>query len=306
MIVVTGGSGFIGTHLCKLLSSQGHEVRVIDLMPPPFGIKAEFVRASVLDTARLSKLFDGAKSVVHLAALVDVQSSLSDPFSDFQVNVQGTLNVLEVARRAGIKKVAYASSAAVYGEPEALPIIESHSTLPISPYGLSKLSSERYVLLYNKLYGMENVALRLFNIYGTGQHEGSPYSGVITKFAEAIHSGKQPLIYGTGKQTRDFLHADDVAHAFLLALESDGCDTPLNIGSGKEVSIIDLLGAMCSVCGKAPNPKFLPERKGDIKRSVADISLAKRKIGFYPKMDLSCGLKEVLLQENRQTTQFEL
>jgi len=303
MIVVTGGSGFIGTHVCRLLSEQGHEVRIIDLMPPPFGVKAEFVRASVLDTVRLSKLFEGAEGIVHLAALVDVQSSISDPFSDFQVNVQGTLNVLEVARRAGIKKVAYASSAAIYGEPMEVPIAESHPAAPLSPYGLSKLSSERYVLLYNALYGMENVALRLFNVYGKGQREGSPYSGVITKFAEAIHAGKQPLIYGTGEQTRDFVHADDVAHAFSLALDSDGSDAPLNIGSGKETAILDLLEAMCSLCGKTPDPKFLSERKGEIKRSAADISQARRKIGFYPKVEIKQGLKEIVLQDGKPQPQ---
>ncbi len=294
MIVVTGGSGFIGTYVCRHLAAQGEEVRIVDLSPPPLGVKAEFVRASVLDTIRLSRLFSGAKAVVHLAALVDVQSSISDPFSDFQVNAQGTLNVLEVARRAGIKKVAYASSAAVYGEPKEMPIAESSPAAPLSPYGLSKLSSERYVLLYNQLYGMENVALRLFNVYGKGQREGSPYSGVITKFAEAIGSGKQPLIYGSGEQTRDFVHADDVAHAFSLALESDGCGTPLNIGSGQEIAILDLLEKMCSLSGKTPNPKFLSARKGDIKRSVADISQARRKIGFYPKAEMGQGLKEIV------------
>lgn len=303
MIVVTGGSGFIGTHVCRQLAAQGNDVRIIDLVPPPMGVKAEFVRASVLDTIRLSKLFEGAEAVVHLAALVDVQASVSDPFADFQVNVQGTLNVLEVARRAGIKKVAYASSAAVYGDPVESPIAESHPVSPLSPYGLSKLSSERYVLLYNRLYGMQNTALRLFNVYGKGQREGSPYSGVITKFAEAIAADKQPLIYGSGEQTRDFVHADDVASAFSLALDSDGCATPINIGSGQEIAILDLLEKMCSLCGKVPNPKFLSERKGDIKRSVADISNAKRKIGFYPKVEIMQGLAEMFAQEVHQPDQ---
>jgi UDP-glucose 4-epimerase len=296
MIVVTGGSGFIGAYVCRQLAEQGKDVLIVDLAPPPLGVKAEFVRASVLDTLRLSKLFTGAEAVVHLAALVDVQSSISDPFSDFQVNVQGTLNVLETARRAGVKKVAYASSAAVYGNPVAESIAESHPVDPLSPYGLSKLTAERYVLLFNRIYGMQNTALRLFNVYGKGQHEGSPYSGVITKFAEAIHSDRQPLIYGTGEQTRDFVHAEDVARAFSLALDSAGCDTPMNIGSGKEIAVLDLLEKMCSIAGKTPNPKFLSERKGDIKRSVADISQARRKIGFYPKMEIEQGLKEIVLQ----------
>ncbi len=294
MIVVTGGSGFIGSHLCSHLASEGHTVRIIDLSPPPLGVNAEFVRASVLDVARLSRLFSGAECIVHLAALVDVQASVADPFSDFQVNAQGTLNVLEAARHAGVKKVAYSSSAAVYGNPVRLPIDESHPTMPLSPYGLSKLTAERYLLLHRKLYGMENTALRLFNVYGTGQRPLSPYSGVITKFAEAISEGKQPLIYGDGEQTRDFVHVSDVCRAFSLAISSKGCDLPINIGSGKGVAILDLLEKMCSLSGKTPNPKFLAERKGDIKKSVASVSLAEEKLGYSPKVLLEEGLKEIV------------
>jgi len=294
MIVITGGSGFIGSHLCSSLCGEGQEAMIIDIAPPPLGAKAQFVRASVLDPARLQKLFAGAEAVAHLAALIDVQSSIADPFSDFQVNAQGTINVLEAARRAGVGKVVFASSAAVYGNPEEIPIRESHPTNPLSPYGASKLAAERYVLLYNRLYGMKNTVLRLFNVYGRGQSAFSPYSGVITKFAAAISSGKQPTIYGDGKQTRDFVHVDDAANAFLLAMESGGCDTPLNIGSGRETSILELLDAMCAAAGKSPAPQFLPAREGEIQRSVAEISLAKRKIGYYPKIPLAQGLKEMV------------
>lgn len=294
MIIVTGGSGFIGSCICNLLSSQGRQARIIDIAPPPMGTKAEFVRASVLDTVRLQKLFEGAEAVAHLAALIDVQASIADPFSDFQVNAQGTLNVLEAARRAGVPKVAFASSAAVYGNPKQIPVTEGHATEPLSPYGESKLAAERFALLYSRLYGMKNTALRMFNVYGRGQSPFSPYSGVITKFADAISEGKQPVIFGDGEQTRDFVHVDDVANAFSLALDSDGCESPLNIGSGKETPILDLLEKMCSLSGKTPNPEFRSPRKGDIKRSVADISLAKRKLGYYPKMELEQGLKELL------------
>jgi len=297
MIVVTGGSGFIGSHLCSLLAEEGHDVRIIDIAPPPMGVKAEFVRASVLDPLKLQKLFSGADAIVHLAALIDVQASVSDPFSDFQVNAQGTINVLEAARRASVPKVAFASSAAVYGDPEEIPVPESHPASPLSPYGASKLASERYVLLYSRLYGMRNTVLRLFNVYGRGQNPRSPYSGVITKFSEAIAEGKQPIIYGDGEQTRDFVHADDAANAFSLAISSDGCDSPLNIGSGKGTAILDLLEKMCSLAGKTPNPLLQRERKGDIRKSVADISLAKRKIGFYSKIPLEQGLKEIVAEK---------
>ncbi len=296
MIVITGGSGFIGTHLSELLAEQGHTVRIIDISPPPLGSKAEFVRASVLDPGRLEKLFAGAEAVAHLAALIDVQASIADPASDFQINAVGTLNVLEAARRAGVEKVAFASSAAVYGNPEEIPVPESHPTEPLSPYGASKLSAERLVVLYNRLYSMQNAALRLFNVYGRGQTPVSPYSGVITKFASALAGGNQPLIYGNGKQTRDFVHVDDVANAFLLAIESQGFCSPINIGSGVETTVLELLGKMCYFSGKEMGPKFMPARDGEIMRSVANISLAKKMLGYSPKIALGQGLKELVLQ----------
>ncbi|MFA6213873.1 MAG: NAD-dependent epimerase/dehydratase family protein [Candidatus Micrarchaeia archaeon] len=294
MIVVTGGSGFIGTHLCGRLLDDGYDVRIVDLAPPKLGMKAEFVRASVLDSARLTRILSGAEGVVHLAALIDVATSVADPFSDFSVNASGTINVLEAARHAGVKKVAFASSAAVYGEPVRLPVDEDHPTVPLSPYGSAKLAAEKYVLLYNSLYGMENTALRLFNVYGEGQNASSPYSGVITKFADAIAESRQPVVFGSGEQTRDFVHVDDVCDAFVRAIEGQGCKLPLNIASGVETSVSELLGTMCGICGADFAPAHLPERKGEIARSVADIRLAKKKIGYAPKIALSQGLRELL------------
>jgi UDP-glucose 4-epimerase len=294
VIVVTGGSGFIGTHLCGRLQEGGYDVRILDIAPPKAGMKAEFVRGSVLDAARLAKMLEGAEGVVHLAALIDVATSVADPFSDFSVNAAGTMNVLEAARHAGVKKVAFASSAAVYGEPVRLPVDEEHPTVPLSPYGAAKLAAEKYVLLYNSLYGMENTALRLFNVYGEGQDASSPYSGVITKFADAISENRQPIIFGDGEQTRDFVHVDDVCEAFVRAIEGQGCPTPLNIASGVETSVCELLGIMCGICGADFSPTYMPERKGEIARSVADIRLAKKMMGFAPKMALSQGLRELL------------
>ena len=294
MIVVTGGSGFIGTHLCERLIDDGYDVRIVDIVPPKSGAKAEFVRASVLDAARLTKLLTGAEGVVHLAALIDVATSVTDPFSDFSVNAAGTINVLEAARHAGVKKVAFASSAAVYGEPVRLPVDEEHPTTPMSPYGAAKLAAERYVLLYNTLYGMENTSLRLFNVYGEGQNAGSPYSGVITKFANAITEGREPIIFGDGEQTRDFVHVDDVCEAFVRSIEGQGCASPLNIASGVETSVRELLELMCGICGADFSPTYMPERKGEIARSVADIKLARNKIGYSPRLALSQGLRDLL------------
>jgi len=294
MIVVTGGSGFIGSYVCSLLADEGFGVRIIDIAPPKSGTKAEYARSSILDTERLEKLLAGAEGVMHLAAQIDVQASIANPAYDFEVNAVGTQNVLAAAKRAGVEKVAFASSAAVYGNPLSVPIDESHPTSPLSPYGSSKLAAEKSVLLYGQMYGMKTTALRLFNVYGKGQNPRSSYSGVITKFADAIASGKQPLIYGDGEQTRDFVHAKDVASAFLAALKSNGHGVPINIGSGQEIAILGLLEKMCSLAGKTPNPKFLSVRKGEIKRSVADISLAKQKLGFSPKVELEEGLAELM------------
>lgn len=295
MIIVTGGSGFIGSHVCRLFTSKGVDVRIIDIQPPPAGTKAEYARCSILDRERLEKLFSGAEAVIHLAAQIDVQASIANPALDFETNALGTHNVLAAAKSTGVPKIAFASSAAVYGNPIAVPVGESHPTAPLSPYGFSKLAAEKAVLLYGRMYGMKNTCLRLFNVYGKGQNPRSSYSGVITKFADAIAAEKQPVIYGDGESTRDFVHAGDVAAAFLLAVKSGGCAAPINIGSGREIAVLDLLEKMCSLAGKTPNPKFLPERKGEIKRSVADISLAKEKLGFSPKIELEEGLKELVL-----------
>jgi UDP-glucose 4-epimerase len=294
VIVVTGGSGFIGSHLCARLHEEGKTVRIIDIAPPPLGTPGEFVRTSVLDAGRLLRLFSGAEAIVHLAALVDVTASVADPYSDFEVNATGTVTVLESARRAGVKKVAFASSAAVYGNTVEVPVDETHPTLPLSPYGASKLAAERHVLLYNSLYGMQNTALRLFNVYGRGQSPLSPYSGVITKFSNCITERKQPLIFGDGEQTRDFVHVDDVCEAFCRAIESQGCSSPINIASGKEISVLDLLKKMYALAGRMPNPKYFSERKGEIRRSVASIALAERHLGYSPKIPINQGLAELV------------
>ena len=294
VIVVTGGSGFIGSHLCTMLHDEGHKVRILDIAPPPLGIPGEFVRASVLDGGKLVRMFAGADAVVHFAALVDVTASVADPYSDFEVNATGTVTVLEAARKARVKKVAFASSAAVYGNPVKLPIDEAHPVAPLSPYGASKLAAERHVLLYNTLYGMENTALRLFNVYGKGQNPLSPYSGVITKFATAITEHRQPVIFGDGEQTRDFVHVDDVCSAFLRSIETQGSSLPINIASGKEIAVIELLRKMYGIAGRQPNPKFFATRKGEIERSIADIKLAGSRLGFSPKIPLEQGLAELI------------
>ncbi len=296
-IIVTGGSGFIGSRVCEVLVGMGNEVRNVDLSPPTHGEKGGFVHGDIRKLEDLKKAFAGFDAVVHLAAQVDVQSSIAHPAHDFEINAIGTLNVLEACRASGIRKVAYASSAAVYGDVKNVPVGEEDAVAPLSPYGKSKLHGESDVLRFGKEYGMENCALRLFNVYGKRQKKGSAYSGVITKFAEALFSGAEPKIYGDGKQTRDFVHVDDVARAFALALGCNGCESAINIGSGREISILQLWETMCEIAGKKITPEFLPANEGDIARSVADISLAKKKLGFEPKVLMEEGLKG-LLSEN--------
>ncbi|MCX8197378.1 MAG: NAD-dependent epimerase/dehydratase family protein [Candidatus Micrarchaeota archaeon] len=287
MIVITGGSGFIGSALSEFLRKKGHRIRVIDLVAPKQK-EVEYSCCSVLDFEATAKALKDAQAVVHLAALIDVRSSISNPLQDFQVNALGTLNVLEAARKNDIQKVIFASSAAVYGNPVQIPISESHQTAPISPYGASKLAAEGYVNLYSRLYGMKNCTLRLFNVYGRGQGS-NPYAGVIAKFAKAINEGRPPTIYGDGKQSRDFIHIEDVCNAFFLALKSDGCP-PINIGTGKETTLLQLLEIMQKITKKKIEPVFAPAQEGEIKRSVADCRLAKEKIGFIPKISIQEGI----------------
>lgn len=292
MILVTGGSGFIGTHLVNLLSQNGHSVRIFDLRKPK--AKAKYVRGNILDSKALLSAAKGCDSIIHLAAQVDVQRSIREPLFDMRTNALGTLNVLEAARKIDAEKFVYASSAAVYGMPERLPISESHPVNPISPYGISKLSGEKYVLGYSRLYSMDTLALRLFNVYGKGQDTNSSYSGVITKFADAIKRNRPPVVFGSGAQTRDFVHVGDVSKAFMLALKSKKSGLAINIGSGREISVRELAKRMVAVSGKSLSPRHEAGKRGDIPKSVADTALAKKALNFRPAVSFDEGLAALI------------
>jgi len=295
MILVTGGSGFIGSYVVSLLHKCGYEVRNIDAKIPKEGARGSFVKGSILDKKAISRAMKGCSAVLHLAAQVDVQASIKNPSHDFKTNALGTLLLLEEARKNHVEKFIYASSAAVYGMPSSLPISESHSTSPISPYGISKLTGEKYTVLYSSLYSMDTTALRLFNVYGEGQNPKSPYSGVITKFSSRIGNGLPPVIFGDGRQTRDFVHVSDVANAFFLALKSKrGNGSVVNIGTGKETTLNELANVMIELSGKKLRPIYKEAREGDIKRSVADISKAGKLLGFKPKVSLREGLSSLM------------
>ena len=285
---MTGGAGFIGYWTVRALLESGHEVRVVDnLSRASFHDKlgemgVDLSRVDVRDLSGLRSALEECDAVLHLAALISVNESAEKPLLYHDVNATGTLNLLKASLDAGIRRVVYSSSAAVYGEPERVPIDEDHPTRPISIYGASKLSGELYCRAFHETYGLSVVVLRYFNVYGPGQ---SPeYAGVIAKFAERLSRGMPLVIYGDGKQTRDFIHVRDVARANLLALTSDVEFGVYNVGSGRATSVLELAEIMQKLVGLNLEPKFESPQPGDVRHSVADVSRARRELGFCPTL----------------------
>ncbi|HIH22899.1 TPA: NAD-dependent epimerase/dehydratase family protein [Candidatus Micrarchaeota archaeon] len=301
--MVTGGAGFIGSHITEHLAALGNEVLVYDdfstgLMSNLDHIankgKMKVVRGSVTSFDSLRDTFDmfgGCDYIFHEAAQVSVASSLKNPQKTYEINVGGTLNVLKAAKEVGAKRVVLASSAAVYGnlaKPVGAGISEDDPTSSISPYASSKLRNEQDAFDS----GVETVCLRYFNVFGPRQSPDSPYSGVISKFANEISSGKSPTIFGDGTQTRDFVYVGDVAHANLLAFESkNAAGHVFNIGSGTTTTINGLVAELNSILGTNVTPDYASERVGDIKHSCADISKARKSLGFFPTYQFKDGLR---------------
>ena len=294
MILVTGGSGFIGTHLVRELCKSGEKVRNMDIRKPKEQ-NGEYFKGDIRKKKDCEKACEGCESVIHLAAIADVAASIEDPAGNFKTNAIGTVNMAEAAAKAGARRFVYASSAAAYGPPVTLPISETHPTAPISPYGVSKLAGEKYVLMCPNMHKIEAVALRFFNVYGQGQDPKSSYSGVITKFADAIKAGKPITIFGNGLQTRDFVHVTDVVRATMLAIRVQGCaGKAINIGCGKAITIGEIAKKMIEASGKKIDISYEPGRSGDIEKSVAEISLAKSCLGFEPRVKIEQGLAGLL------------
>lgn len=295
--LVTGGAGFIGSNVVGLLLQRGHEVVVIDdlssgyrenLLP-----EATFRKADVRDADALRAAAQGCEAIFHLAASVGNKRSIDDPRHDAEVNLVGMVSVLEAARAHGIDKVVFSSSAGIFGELKTLPIDEDHPQDPDSPYGVSKLAAEKLALVYNKLYGMHNVCLRYFNVYGPHQRYDA-YGNVIPIFAERALSGRDLVVFGDGEQTRDFVHVRDVAAANVAAAEHAEVSGVFNLGSATRVTINWLAESVVEAAGTGVGITYGPERPGDVRDSLADTEKAQAAFGYAPTVDLLDGLTEYL------------
>jgi len=253
--------------------------------------KFHFIRGDIRARGVIRRALRDVDFVFHLAAMASVDLSIRRPDLANDVNVVGTLNLLEESRRADVGRLVFTSSCAVYGEPVKLPVDEEHPTRPLSPYGASKLAAEHYCTVYHKVYGLDVVVLRLFNVYGPRQ-ERSPYGGVISRFIDRLRRGLAPIIFGDGRQTRDFVYVGDVVEALMLAMKSKECiGMTINIGSGVEVSIRELADKLIKIFGLRARPIFSKPRAGDVNRMCADIRRAKEVLKFKPKTPLEEGLK---------------
>lgn len=297
--LVTGGAGFIGSHLVEALIKRGDEVLVLDNFTTGswenlrHSDALTVVEGDVLDSELVYTVMEGAEVVLHLAAEVGNVKSLENPQRDASVNILGTINVLRAAMDCGARRVIYSSSAAIFGEARSLPIDECHPTSPESFYAISKLAGEKYSLSFAQLFKLSTVCLRYFNVYGPRQGY-SPYASVIPIFAGRLSEGRPPIIYGDGEQTRDFVSVHDVVAANLLAVDSDFCGEVFNIGSGMRTSVNTLNEVMQKTMGASLTPIHAPPRGGEVRHSVADISKARKLLGYQPAVSLEDGLKELV------------
>lgn len=302
-ILVTGGAGFIGSNLVLELVNHGHYVKVIDNLITGNKLnlkdvmdKITFVDGSVTDLTLLQEEFKGADIVFHEAALPAVPRSIKDPISTNDSNVVGTLNVLIAAKENNVKRVIYAGSSSVYGDTPTLPKKEDMMPYPKSPYAVSKLAGEYYCKVFSEVYGLDIVTLRYFNVFGPRQNPDSHYAAVIPLFIKNILNSTSPTVFGDGTQTRDFTFVRNVVHANLLAMEHKGKlnGDVINIATGKRITVAELVAKINLFTGKDIKPVFIDERKGDIKHSLADISKAKRVLGYIPVYTFEEGLKETV------------
>jgi UDP-glucose 4-epimerase len=298
-VLVTGGAGFIGSNLTRCLVGEGHEVTVLDNLSSGYQRNldalpgASFIHGDIRDKDAVERAAAGRDAVFHLAASVGNKRSIDNPLSDAEINVIGTLRVLEASRRAGVQKVVISSSAGIFGELKTLPIHEDHPAEPDSPYGASKLCAEKQGLVYAKLYGMGVVCLRYFNVYGPNQRFDA-YGNVIPIFVFQMLRGEPITIFGDGDQTRDFVDVRDVVQANIKAAMAPGVSGAFNIGSGTRISINDLIERLKAASGMNPVVRHGPPRAGDVRDSLADINAARVAFGFEPAVTIDEGLPEYI------------
>jgi len=296
-VLVTGGCGFIGSHVAELLSRE-HSVYVLDNLSGGSvenlrGLNVELIRGDIRDGEVVDRAVSRVDAVVHLAAVVSVAYSVERPEEVNDVNVAGTLRLLKACSRRGVRRFVFASSCAVYGEPRRIPIDEDHPTAPLSPYAASKLAAEAYVHAYSAVSGLRYAILRIFNAYGPRQAHGE-YGGVVARFICRALRGEPLVIYGDGRQTRDFIYVGDVAEAFRLALESGPANAVYNVGTGVETSIRDLASAVVRVLGASVGIEHAPPRPGDVRRSRASIKRISEDLGFRPRVTLEEGIRRTI------------
>ncbi|PIR86316.1 hypothetical protein COU13_01620 [Candidatus Kaiserbacteria bacterium CG10_big_fil_rev_8_21_14_0_10_43_70] len=304
-VIVTGGAGFIGSHLCERLVKEGAEVVVIDDLRSGSKENLEsvlsditFIHSSTLDIKKCEAAFANAEIVFHLAAVASVAESIEDPVFTHTVNVDGLVNVLELARQAKVKKIVFVSSAAVYGSDAPLPITEEEPFSPESPYALHKIIGEEYVSLYHRLFGLEVAILRFFNVYGPRQKPDSHYAGVISIFMDKAKHREPLSIEGSGEQTRDFIYVDDAINAMIRAAKVDTKKVVVNIGTGKQLSINELADSVNTAVDNTAGTSHIAGRVGSVRDSVADISKAKEILGWQPKISISEGIAELKKEYN--------
>lgn len=300
--LVTGGAGFIGSHLVRHLLGEGAQVRVLDnfltgrrenLADVEENPALRIIEGDIRDAGDVAEAMKGVQYVLHQAALPSVPRSVADPVTSMAIGVDGTLNILMAARDAGVKRVVYASSSSIYGDTPVLPKIETMSPTPLSPYAISKLTGEHLCAVFSRLHGLPTVALRYFNVFGPRQDPASTYAAVVPKFVTNSLKGEPSLIYGDGGQTRDFTYIDNVVAANRLACEADepAWGKAMNVACGERISVLELFQRIARACGhEGLKPRHEEVRAGDVRHSLADISRASELLGFVPGVDLEDGL----------------
>lgn len=306
-VLVTGGAGFIGSHLAARLIREGHDVRVLDNFSTGsrsnlsgLGDSFDLVEGDIQSYERAHNAVQDCEVIFHQAALPSVPRSIQDPLTSHAVNVIGTLNILLASRDSGVRRVVFASSSSIYGADRTLPKREDRMPMPIAPYAVAKLAGEGFCRSFSAVYGLETVALRYFNVFGPGQDPLSQYAAVIPRFITALIAGGAPLVYGDGEQSRDFTYIDNVVESNLLAAVADGVSgQTFNVACGERITLNHLLEELRGIIGTEVEASHLEPRPGDVRHSLADISQAQEHLGYRPLVDFDEGLRRTVEHHQR-------